>query len=95
MLRIVGVRRRAVNAASACIKGRLIIREGCDTRVMNVPGPERTLLNAILEQDVDAAQAYCAEHGTDIVVMLFGSTGEEDGCPSSKWWPHLFSRPRA
>jgi hypothetical protein len=37
------------------------------------------LLNAILGQDVDTAQACYAEHGTDIVVMLFGSTGEVDG----------------
>jgi hypothetical protein len=32
---------------------------------MNVLGAERTLLNAILGQDVDTAQACCAEHGTD------------------------------
>ena len=39
-------------------------------------------MEVILKQDVDAAQARCAEHGTDIVVMLFGSTGEEDGGPN-------------
>jgi hypothetical protein len=40
---------------------------------MAVLGPERTLLNAILGQDVDAAQAGCAKHGTDIVVMLLAA----------------------